>query len=121
MSMELADQREFPRMSTRAGARFRVVEAPDPSLVSEANVADLSCRGLLIETSRSLHCFDILKLELQLPGVSSVHAYAHVAWSRQVGEAWRAGLRFFGISEMDEDRLSEMVASSMKKRPRKDV
>ena len=118
MAMELADQREFPRLAAKAGVRFRVIECEDPSLVVEASITDFSSRGVLLESPRKLRYEDVLKIELTLPELS-VNAFAQVAWMQQVGSAWKTGLRFFGISEADEDSLAELVQRSLKKRPRR--
>jgi hypothetical protein len=102
-----AEKRQAPRMPVDWDLRVRVT-GEDGFIPAKA--VNVSKGGLAVSLDRSLERDAVAKLEFR-PGkdMDDVHAFAYVAWSRLDADHPAAGLRFFGISEADEDRLAGLV------------
>lgn len=101
------EKRQAPRMPVDWDLRVRMT---GEDAYIPARAINVSKGGLAVSLDRSLERDAVAKLEFS-PGMNgeNVHAFAYVAWAKVTADHPSAGLRFFGISEQDEERLAGLV------------
>jgi uncharacterized protein (TIGR02266 family) len=98
------DRRQFERVPAKIEVRFS--HPADAARALRAYSLNLSVGGLCLKTQRKYELGDILKLEMKVQG----HAFALqavVAWIRPGA----IGVRFQDVSDVDRDRLSQLVTT----------
>jgi hypothetical protein len=76
-------------------------------------MGDVSKHGICVELEHAVEREAILKVSFEpTDGGGEVHAYATVAWADGADHP-RAGLRFMGIGEQDEERIAALVEQWM--------
>ena len=104
-----AENREYKRMPTARPVRFKLLEEGDPELELNGVTSDLSHGGLALTTPWRVKYGKVVKLFLDLGLGEELKIFATVAWAKDDGGQPRAGLRFVGISEAQEELIDELV------------
>ena len=101
------EKRRIPRMPADWQVQARVLG--DEQAISGLKLLNVSSGGLAMRVDRPLERDSVLKLSFAPgDGGGDVQAYATVAWTLGPDEP-KAGLRFIGIGESDQERLAGMV------------
>jgi hypothetical protein len=101
------EKRRAPRMPVDWNVQARVLGRDEP--IGPVRMDNVSKYGLSVQLAHTVEREAILKLSFAPgDGGAEVHAYATVAWSVNKDQP-RAGLRFMGIGEEDEERIASLV------------
>ncbi|HUO58137.1 MAG TPA: PilZ domain-containing protein [bacterium] len=104
------EKRIHPRVSVKIPVKYRIIEdQKELETVFErkkneqtTRTMDVSLGGLYIVASTVLNVGSILRLDIALPGRSSIiSAFAEVVWANETG----GGLHFLAMKEEDVDFL----------------
>ena len=104
------EKRIHPRVSVKIPVKYRIIEdQKELETVFErkrneqtTKTMDVSLGGLYIVASTVLNVGSILRLDIALPGRSSIiSAFAEVVWANETG----GGLHFLAMKEEDVDFL----------------
>ena len=107
----LREKRRAPRMPVDWDVQARVLGSDEP--LGPVRMENVSKYGLQVQLKRSVEREAILKLSFAPgDGGREVRAYATVAWAIGPDDP-RAGLRFMGIGEEDEERIAGLVEEWM--------
>ena len=110
------EKRIHPRVSVKIPVKYRVIEdQKELESVFErkkkeqtTRTVDMSLGGLYIVAEQNLRVGSILRLDISVPGKSSlVSAFAEVVWSNETG----GGLHFLAMKEEDVEILKSYLGN----------
>ena len=110
------ENRLHPRISVKIPVKYRIIEdQKELESVFErkkkemtTKTVDVSLGGLYIVADQSLNIGSILRLDITVPGKTTmVSAFAEVVWSNETG----GGLHFLAMKEEDVEFLKTYLGS----------